>query len=262
MASIEARLNKIMDEYLLPAGYEFQKVQHDFQRLMQGKGLFDRGIIEALDACANNNERHEILTALREYVLPNYDDIAAIYPEMRAALLRAVDKASVTETQPIETPFGNFDGHTVADVIRLVVGIISDLRYVDVGATLRALGHIYQASDDADLRTEVDRSVEQLARYDLDVCQKVGLAVQLALVSMIDGLASTERNALWPLLHIVWRECLNTELRGTSWSATAVTISSRAMPAVDDLKAIRHSSLAGLLNFTMRRRMWTKSVRS
>src|SRR5207237_1063342 len=33
-ASIEARLNKIMDEYLLPAGYEFQKVQHDFQRLM------------------------------------------------------------------------------------------------------------------------------------------------------------------------------------------------------------------------------------
>jgi hypothetical protein len=40
MASIEARLNKIMDEYLLPAGHEFQKVQHDFQRLMQGKELY------------------------------------------------------------------------------------------------------------------------------------------------------------------------------------------------------------------------------
>ena len=26
MASIEARLNKIMDEYLLPAGHEFRKV--------------------------------------------------------------------------------------------------------------------------------------------------------------------------------------------------------------------------------------------
>ena len=80
MASIEARLNKIMDEHLVQAGYEFQKVQHDFQRLMQGKELFDRGTIEALDACANNNERNEILTALREYVLPIYDDIAAIYP--------------------------------------------------------------------------------------------------------------------------------------------------------------------------------------
>jgi ppGpp synthetase/RelA/SpoT-type nucleotidyltranferase len=249
MASIEARLNKIMDEYLLPAGYEFQKVQHDFQRLMQGKELFDRGTIEALDACASNNEWHEILTALREYVLSNYDDITAIYPELRAALLRAADKASVTETQPIETPFGNLDGHTATDVSRLVVGIISDLRYVDVGATLRALGHIYQLSNDADVRKGVGQSVEELARYDLDVWRQAGPAVQLALVRVIDGLASEERNALWPLLHTVWRECLNTELRGTSWSASAVTISSGAMPAVEDLKTIRQSSIDGLLEF-------------
>jgi ppGpp synthetase/RelA/SpoT-type nucleotidyltranferase len=249
MASIEARLNKIMDEYLLAAGYEFQKVQHDFQRLMQGKELFDRGMIEALVACANNNERHEILGSLREYVLPNYDDIAAIYPELLAALLRAVDNAGVTETQPIETPFGNIDGHTAADVGRLVVGIISDHRYVDVGATFRALGHIHQASDDADVRKEVDRSVEELARYDLDVWRQAGPAVQLALMSFIEELASEERNALWPLLHIVWRECLNTELRGTSWSAEAFTLSSGAIPAVDDLKTIRRSSIDGLIEF-------------
>jgi ppGpp synthetase/RelA/SpoT-type nucleotidyltranferase len=249
MASIEARLNKIMDEYLLPAGYDFQKVQHDFQRLMQGKQLFDRGTIEALDASANNNERQEILRSLREYVLPNYDDIAAIYPELRAALLRAVRNANVTEIQSIETPFGNIDGHTAADINRLVIGIISDLRYVDVGATLRALGHIYHASKDADVRREVDRSVEELARYDLDVWRQAGPAVQLELVSVIDGLAGEERDALWPVLHTVWRECLTTELRGTSWSAEAVTISSGAVPAVDELKAIRRSSIDGLLEF-------------
>jgi ppGpp synthetase/RelA/SpoT-type nucleotidyltranferase len=249
MASIEARLNKIMDEYLLPAGYEFQKVQHDFQRLMQGKELFDRGTIEALDACANNNERHEILTSLREYVLPNYDDIAAIYPELRAALLRAVDNANVTETQPIETPFGNVDGHTAADINRLVIGIISDLRYVDVGATLRTFSHIHQVSKDADVRKEVDQSVEELARHNLHVWQQVGPAIQLALVSVIDGFDGEERNALWPLLHTVWRECLDTELRGASWSATAVTISSGAVPAVEDLKTIRRSSIDGLLEF-------------
>src|SRR6202045_4031953 len=71
VSSIEARLNKIIDDYLLPAGYEFQKVQHDFQRLTQGKELFDRGMIEALDSCTDNNERHEILRSLHEYVLPN-----------------------------------------------------------------------------------------------------------------------------------------------------------------------------------------------
>jgi ppGpp synthetase/RelA/SpoT-type nucleotidyltranferase len=249
VSSIEARLNKIMDDYLLPAGYEFQKVQHDFQRLTQGKEVFDRGTIEALDASANNNERHEILRSLREDVLPNYDDLAAIYPELRAALLRAVDNANVTKTQPIETPFGNFDGNTAADVIKLCVGIISDLRYVDAGATLRALGHIYQASNDADVRKEVDRCVEELARYDLDVWRQAGPAAQLELVSVIDGLAGQERASLWPVLATVWRECLNTELRGTSWSAEAVTISSGAVPAVDELKTIRRSSIVGLLEF-------------
>ncbi len=249
MSLIEARLNKIIDEHLLPAGYEFQKVQHDFQRLMQGKELFDRGTFEALDACTNNNERHEILRSLHEYVLPHYDDIAAIYPELRAALLRAVNNAGTVETQPIETPFGNLDGRTSEDVAKLVVRILSDLRYVDVEATLRALGHIYQASNDAEVRKEIDHSVENLARHDLDVWQQAGPAVQLALVSVIDGLASEERDALWPLLRTVWRECLNTELRGTSWSADAAAISSGAMPAVDDLETIRRSSIDGLLEF-------------
>jgi hypothetical protein len=226
-----------------------KKVQHDFQRLMQGKELFDRGELDTLDACRNNNERYEILRLLHEDVVPYYDDVAAIYPELRAALLRAVDNASIAQTEPIATPFGNLEGKTAADVAKLVIRIFSELRYVDIAVTLRALGHIYQAYNDAEVRKELDQSVEELARYDLDVWRQAGPAVQLTLVSVIDGLAGEERNALWPLLHTVWRECLNTELRGTSWSADAVAISSGAMPVVDDLETIRRSSIDGLFEF-------------
>jgi ppGpp synthetase/RelA/SpoT-type nucleotidyltranferase len=70
MASIEKRLSRIMDEHLLPAGYELQKVQHDFERLMQGKALFDRGEIAALQACTSNNERHDVLGRMREIPPP------------------------------------------------------------------------------------------------------------------------------------------------------------------------------------------------
>jgi hypothetical protein len=107
---------------------------------------------------------------------------------------------------------------------------------------------------------EVDWAVEELARYDLDVWRQAGPAVQLALVSVIDRLAGEERNALWPLLHTVWRECLNTELRGISWSADSFTISSGAVPAVDDLKTIRRSM--GCLSFTTRRRPQRRNARS
>ncbi|MBC3909366.1 RelA/SpoT domain-containing protein [Undibacterium umbellatum] len=42
--SINMRLKKIMHTYLLPAGYEFQKVASDFERLVSGKKLFDENV--------------------------------------------------------------------------------------------------------------------------------------------------------------------------------------------------------------------------
>ena len=249
MDSIDSRLNKIMDDYLLPAGYEFQKVQYDFERLMQGKELFDRGALAALDECSNNNERHDVLTSLHEHVLPNYDDLPAVYSDVNAALLRAVDAARLTQPQPIETPFGKLDGKTFADVARLVVRILCEFRYIDVAATLRALAHIHQIADDGDVRKEVENCTTELARYDLNVWKQVGPAIQLALMDVIDGLAADERVSFWPVLHIVWRECLGTELRGTSFSANSMTISTGAVPAIEGLRTIREKSLAGLLEF-------------
>ena len=46
MEAIKRRMARIMTKYLVPAGYEFQKVQHDAERLQQGKAIFERGPIE------------------------------------------------------------------------------------------------------------------------------------------------------------------------------------------------------------------------
>jgi ppGpp synthetase/RelA/SpoT-type nucleotidyltranferase len=64
MEEINNRFNRIMDKYLLPAGYEFQRVQHDYERLRQGKELFDQDILGALDKAADNNKRFELITSL------------------------------------------------------------------------------------------------------------------------------------------------------------------------------------------------------
>ena len=71
--SNSASLQKIMSDHLLPAGYEFQKVLDDYERLHNGKELFDRGALKALAECTDNNARYELLERFRDYVLPNYD---------------------------------------------------------------------------------------------------------------------------------------------------------------------------------------------
>ena len=71
--SIDKRLQKIMQDYLKPAGYEFQKIQHDYLRFLEGKVLFDRNVKQEIFTCRDNNERHEILERFRKSTLPLYD---------------------------------------------------------------------------------------------------------------------------------------------------------------------------------------------
>jgi ppGpp synthetase/RelA/SpoT-type nucleotidyltranferase len=123
MDRLEKRINNIMDKYLMPAGYEFQRVQHDYERLKQGKALFDRNVIETLGQAKDNNERYDILTALKDDMLPNFDDTQAIYHDLHGPLIEAVKAARETAVIPITTPFGELRGHSAADVTRLIVDI-------------------------------------------------------------------------------------------------------------------------------------------
>ena len=144
MEAIESRFNRIMNKYLLPAGYEFQRVQHDYERLQQGKELFDRDLLARLEVAGDNNERHEILTSLKEDVLPNYDDINAIYGDVLPVIVAAAEKARETPVKPIITPFGEIEGKTAADVTVLVVETIGAFRYADIIGSFDALRELYR----------------------------------------------------------------------------------------------------------------------
>jgi ppGpp synthetase/RelA/SpoT-type nucleotidyltranferase len=143
MEAIESRFNRIMNKYLLPAGYEFQRVQHDYERLQQGKELFDRDLLTRLELAADNNERHEILTALKQDVLPHYDDISAIYGDVLPAMVAAAKRARETPVKPITTPFGELKGKTAEDVAMLIVETIEAFRYADIAASFNALRELY-----------------------------------------------------------------------------------------------------------------------
>lgn len=243
---LDKRLKKIMDEYLRPAGYELQKVQHDYERLMQGKALFDRGALETLEHCGNNNERLAILSTLAEHVIPNYDDVRAVYPEIRRALETAVQAARNTEATPIETPFANLPGKTSGDVTLAVVDILDTLRYVDVEATFRSLIALYKGEQDGAIRKKIVEAIKQLAKYHLDVWNQTGPYVQVVLADVIGKFSPDELQVLRPIILTVWRELLGSEMDSATVSADRVTITSGALPVFDDIKSLRNRAINGL----------------
>ena len=156
-ADIKKRLEKIMNRYLLPAGYEFQKVQHDYERLLAGKELFDRATLEALEAAEDNNERHEQLKRIRENLLPFYDDVSAVAPEVIRLAAEAIKKARDTPPIPVNTAFGDFDGHTAEQVASEALQLIDDLRYVNIELTFHTLRELYLTARSNDERKRVSQ---------------------------------------------------------------------------------------------------------
>jgi ppGpp synthetase/RelA/SpoT-type nucleotidyltranferase len=222
--AIKKRLGKIMNEYLLPAGYEFQKVQHDYERLLAGKELFDRGALERLGEAKNNNERQEQLKHIREDLLPLYDDVPAIAPDVIGRAAEAITQGRDTPTVKIKTPFGNFDGRTPEDVVKEGLKLIDILRFVDVELTFKTLRELYAAAHTDDERGLILKSVETLSQNDLQVWKQVGFGVQQKLHGAIRALSTEEREALRPVIIATGNKFLETELHGTTWHFNSVTI--------------------------------------
>ena len=241
--AIEQRLRRIMKAHLLPAGYEFQKALDDYERLLSGKELFDRGALKALAECNDNNARHELLERFRDYVLPNYDDPQSIYPEIKEQLVTTVRVARGTKPQPIETPFGSYPGTTVDRIVEVVGNILTYLRYVDVEVTFDAICELFPDAQTDEERKHLLGIAERLARHDLDVWREAGPYVQTVLVQKIRKMDKANIDHLRPVLLEVLDQALKVEVHGVSNTHESVTFRRGSAAPSDALAHMRAEAI-------------------
>ncbi len=241
---IKSRMQKVARKYLLPAGYEFQKIASDFQRLTEGKALFDGDALEAIVQAADNNVRAEALETFAENVLPLYDDLQEVYPEIIARLAAAADRARATPPATVETPYGTLPAKAYSDIVEAITDILTRYRYIDVEATFDALRTLYGwAGSEAERKPLLDLGIA-LAKHQLHVWRQRGPIVQAILVEHIETLGEDERRGgLQPLLTSMLGEILGAEVSGTTNSSTAVTFHRGAVVASDALRIVRTKAI-------------------
>jgi len=249
MAGIESRMASIMRKHLLPAGYEFQKVLADFERLSAGKAIFERGLVKALEECANNNERSEVLSQITNHVLPYIDDHREHVSELLAALVATVEAARNTEAQPIETPFGSYAGQDSERIAEQVASIIDTLRYVDMDHVFRALCQLFAGADAEEEREHWVRVAKSLASHTLQVWEAAGPIVQQGLMDHIKKLTKEECEQLRPLIIPVLEEILSPEISGTTGGFDTITIHTGAVVASDALARLRGDAVEALCDY-------------
>ncbi|MBP1871952.1 ppGpp synthetase/RelA/SpoT-type nucleotidyltransferase [Ensifer adhaerens] len=247
LTQIKKRFDRIMDQYLVPAGYEFQRVQQDYERLVAGKELFDQKLLESLRNASNNNDRHQFVTSLGDDLLPLYDDVPSIFPEVLDVLVEAAITARVTPVQPIETPFSSYKGYEASDVTEKAVEIIDRFRYTAIEECFQALQKIFADESNERIRTKISETVGRLAQYNLQIWHQVGSEVQRRLASVMK-MQAVVPSTVRPLFIETWNQMLDAEATGNEWTADAVSIQFGEVP-IDQVHELRQTAISALFEF-------------
>ena len=252
MLDIEERMQKIMRDYLIPAGYEFQKVVNDFERLSSGKELFDEGPLLAIQNCQDNNELHERLTSFNEHVLPHFDDLEAIHNDVRGTVLAVMITAQARKVRPIETPYGQLPGQTTDQLMSFVADILDRLRYLSeegVINTFDALCALYDGATSDKQRERLIASAMSLSEHSLAVWQQAGgPVIQSMLVERVQALDLNRVGASKAVVMEVLGQALRPEVRGTSSTYNAFTIKTGAVAPSNLLVKVRSTAIDILLS--------------
>ncbi|MXX06725.1 MAG: hypothetical protein F4Z71_08195 [Gammaproteobacteria bacterium] len=238
---IESRLEDAMRKYLLPAGYLFQQIAADVDRLAEGKALFDSGVLDMALSAANNNDRYNALTQLKDYVLPHFDNPLEVFPEIRDKLKQTWLVAGETETVPHETPFGGFQGWEPHQVTAQIAEILNRYRYLDPDETYTFIRDLFVQTTDSKSRDQLVELAEHLARPTMQIWEKNGPVVQVRLAEAL--VKEPDIDSIEPIAITIAGEILCPEITGTTSSSTAVTIHRGAVTHSQELERARRSAI-------------------
>lgn len=245
LEAIDERLIDIMEKFLKPAGYEFQKIQHDHQRLLEGKKLLNRNLKQEIIDCSNNNERYEILERYREYTLPLYDDD---YFKTELDTILELVKTSISTARnakpvEIETPMGSMPGKTSQDILSICLQIIDFIRFVNVESVFMCFINLYCSFLEEQEKKLIKESIVKLVKYDIDVLEKAGFFVQEVIVGRLEKLDTNILAQVKEIVAEVGRCVLDPTTEGLSSDYQTFTIRHGSVPGNAQTETLRHRML-------------------
>ncbi|PVB62046.1 RelA/SpoT domain-containing protein [Labrenzia sp. 011] len=242
MKKIGERMNKVMQDHLIPAGYDFDKIAQDFQRLMKADGAA-AATIEAIESVDNNNDLEDALETYTDLVLPHFDEPTEEFSKRLGTLIDAAERARDYALQAVVTEFGEYQGKTSMDIARRVATLIKAYRYFEPERTFHAVVRLYEgARDDEEQRLWVEVG-EELAEHNLDIWKRYGPIAQQVILDQLEQLDAGKIASVKSLLIAMLSHLLSADLGGTTWRSDSVTIHRGAVHASDELRQLRSRAI-------------------
>lgn len=245
MTAIGERMNKVMQDHLIPAGHDFDKIARDFRRLMEADDAAEP-TLSVIERADNNNDLEDALETYTDLVLPHFDEPAEEFSRCLDAVIDAAERSRDYATKPIQTEARDYPGKSGLDVARRVAQLIRSHRYFEADRIFRALVRLYLGAHDDDERTLWIEAGDKLAEHNLDVWKKYGPAAQQVIIGEMEKLSGEEIAGARPLLVSMLAHVLSAELGGTTWRSDSVMIHQGAVRPSDELRRLRTEAIGWL----------------
>ena len=243
LEAIKERMDKVMRDYLLPAGHDFDKIARDFDQLIRADESVDE-TIEILATSTDNNDLSEAIGKLDDLILPHFDNRAAQFVKLVPLLADAVARTRGSDSAPVETVFGNYPGKGGDDIARKVSQLINDHLYCDPELTFTTLVRLFAgAATDIERKIWFDLAVT-FSKHDLALWNKYGPAIPQLILDGIGKLKADEITDARGLIIAMLGNLLSAELGGTTQnSMTTVVFHQGAVPVSDVLRMQRTEAI-------------------
>ncbi len=257
LEAIRKRMTEIMSKYLLPAGFDFQKISQDVAELRAAQELNERNPLKLLTEARSNVERLELLQSFEELMLPHYDDRASLAPTIRSVLMSV---AVAARTDGVAEGGGDAEEEEVyryatpTTVVDKVCDLLDALRFLDepsVTSTFDCLLKLFRDADNDDQRKRVLASADHLAEHNLHIWQARGPLIQRLLMDRIATLSEDDLTGARRLVVETLENILKPDVSATTSSFDVMTFHSGAVApsaALDDIRQAATQRLEGLFD--------------
>jgi ppGpp synthetase/RelA/SpoT-type nucleotidyltranferase len=184
---IDNRLKKVMTDYLVPAGYELQKIKKDHQNLLEGGHVLSEDNLKKILNASNTNEIYEVLEKYQNSI-KYYNNLPHDF--IFNMLKQSIDRAKNIPWQNIEPPFGNCPGYKFVDIFDLVLKILKNIQYIYIKKTFSLLTIFYLMLEEENSRKAIKDFVSDFSSYTIDIVEKNGFHIQQLLLTHIEKLDS------------------------------------------------------------------------
>ena len=225
--SIEKKADKLKNHFL-DAEYLLQKIECDKEKLLEEKVFIEKGGLEQLWSCKNNDDRYDILVKYKEFVLPfqKYKDQENI--KISQQLVEVIEVARKSYETPIHTVAGITSRQSYLDIIQISIYILVEFPYIDTEKKFPLLCELF-ISRKSDLEIDhILNAIEQISCYKYVEVKKFNLFDQFKICRQIEKFSEKQYKLLTPVI-----------IRSLSTILEIKVIRFTTLPYNDDLVKLR-----------------------